>query len=300
MAGDRPAGGQPVLIEPEPRNIVGAIVKLREIPDAYLYTIRLVDPEVIKARQIVTANTDEYRGLEANRRTTQIAFALLYLGLTLIIVLSAIWTGIAVADRLVRPIRQLIGAADEVATGNLDVTVPVRASDGDVASLGDTFNKMLQELKSQRNEILQAKDLVDERRRFSEAVLAGVTAGVIGVDAYGHHHHRQPLGRDDAGDLRPDRRSAGTSRRCCRMSAGSSRSAAIPGRAVYREQVTFFRGRRRAHLQRPGHGRGDARARPTRSPTSSPSTTSPISCRRSAPRPGPTWRAASPTRSRTR
>ena len=198
-------------------------------PDAYLYTIRLVDPEVIKARQIVTANADEYRGLEGNRTTTQVAFALLYLGLTLIIVLSAIWTGIAVADRLVRPIRQLIGAADEVATGNLDVTVPVRASDGDVASLGDTFNKMLQELKSQRNEILQAKDLVDERRRFSEAVLAGVTAGVIGVDADGHDHHRQPLGRIDAGDQRRRARSAAISRRCCRMSAASSRSAAIPG-----------------------------------------------------------------------
>ncbi|RVD46737.1 HAMP domain-containing protein, partial [Mesorhizobium sp. M7A.F.Ca.ET.027.03.2.1] len=151
----------------------------------YLYTIRLVDPEVIKARQIVRSNTDEYRGLEDNRRTSQVAFALPYLSLTLIIILSAIWTGIAVADRLVRPIRQLIGAADEVATGNLDVAVPVRPSDGDVASLGDTFNKMLLELKSQRNEILSAKDLIDERRRFSEAVLAGVTAGVIGVDPYG-------------------------------------------------------------------------------------------------------------------
>lgn len=177
--------GQTVLIEPRTRNIVGAIVKLREIPDTYLFTIRLVDPEVIRARQIVRANTDEYRGLEANRRTTQVAFALLYLGLTLIVVLSAIWTGIAVADRLVRPIRQLISAADEVATGNLDVSVPVRASDGDVASLGDTFNKMLLQLKSQRNELLDAKDLVDERRRFSEAVLAGVTAGVIGVDPEG-------------------------------------------------------------------------------------------------------------------
>lgn len=177
--------GQTVLIEPRTRNIVGAIVKLREIPDIYLFTIRLVDPEVIRARQIVRANTDEYRGLEANRRTTQVAFALLYLGLTLIVVLSAIWTGIAVADRLVRPIRQLISAADEVATGNLDVSVPVRASDGDVASLGDTFNKMLLQLKSQRNELLDAKDLVDERRRFSEAVLAGVTAGVIGVDPEG-------------------------------------------------------------------------------------------------------------------
>jgi two-component system nitrogen regulation sensor histidine kinase NtrY len=232
--------GQPVLIEPNRRNLVGAIVKMREIPDAYLYTIRLVDPEVIKARQIVTANTDEYRGLEGNRRTTQFAFALLYLGLTLIIVLSAIWTGIAVADRLVRPIRQLIGAADEVATGNLDATVPVRASDGDVASLGDTFNKMLQELKSQRNEILQAKDLVDERRRFSEAVLAGVTAGVIGVDASGTI---TIVNRSTESMLAINGQTA----------LGRNLSAVLPhvgrvfeigrnsGRAVYREQVTFFR-----------------------------------------------------------
>ncbi|MEW9835626.1 sensor histidine kinase NtrY-like [Mesorhizobium marinum] len=237
---DRAKGGQPVLIEPRTSNIVGSIIKLRQIEDAYLYTIRLVDPEVIRARQIVTANTDEYRALEANRRTTQIAFGLLYLGLTLIIVLSAIWTGIAVADRLVRPIRQLISAADEVATGNLDVSVPVRPSDGDVASLGDTFNKMLLEVKSQRNEILHAKDLVDERRRFSEAVLAGVTAGVIGVDPYG--------------TITIVNRSAETMLALpADESVGKNLSALLPhvgkvfeigrrsGRAVYREQVTFYR-----------------------------------------------------------
>jgi len=179
------ADGKPVLIEPRIRNIVGSIVKLHEIPNAYLYTIRLVDPQVIRARQIVKANVADYRALGDNRRVTQIAFAILYLGLTLIVVLAAIWTGIAVADRLVRPIRQLIGAADEVSTGNLDVSVPVRASDGDVGSLGATFNTMLLQLKSQRNELLYAKDLIDERRRFSEAVLASVTAGVIGIDADG-------------------------------------------------------------------------------------------------------------------
>lgn len=235
------AGGQPVLIEPRTRNIVGAVVKLREIPDMFLYTIRLVDPEVIKARQIVRANTDEYRGLEANRRTTQIAFGLLYLGLTLVIILSAIWTGIAVADRLVRPIRQLIGAADEVATGNLDVSVPVRASDGDVASLGDTFNKMLLQLKSQRDEILHAKDVIDERRRFSEAVLAGVTAGIIGVDP--------------DGVITIVNRSAETMLGISEETAvGNRLSVVLPHigrvleigrdsrRPVYREQVTFYRG----------------------------------------------------------
>ena len=232
--------GLPVLIEPRVRNIVGAIVKLREIDDAYLYTIRLVDPEVIKARQIVRANTDEYRALEGNRFTTQVAFALVYLGVTLIVVLSAIWTGIAVADRLVRPIRQLIGAADEVATGNLDVSVPVRQSDGDVASLGDTFNKMIQELKTQRNELLSAKDQVDERRRFSEAVLSGVTAGVIGVD----HDGVISIVNRSAEQMLSIRSDAVTGRRLVDVLPHVGRvfeAGRASGRAVHREQVAFFR-----------------------------------------------------------
>ncbi|PSJ64361.1 sensor histidine kinase NtrY-like [Kumtagia ephedrae] len=234
------ADGKPVLIEPRTKNIVGAVVKLRDFEDTYLYTIRLVDPDVIRARQIVTANTDAYRGLEANRRTTQIAFALLYLGVTLVIVLAAIWTGIAVADRLVRPIRQLIGAADEVATGNLDVAVPVRASDGDVASLGDTFNKMLLQLKSQRNEILSAKDLADERRRFSEAVLEGVTAGIIGVDPSG----TITIVNRSAEMMLAISARAGVGQNLSKLLPHVGRVFEIgrgSGKPVYREQVTFSR-----------------------------------------------------------
>ena len=230
-----------MLIEPRIRNLVGAIVKLAEFEDTYLYTIRELDPEVIKARQIVRANTDEYRGLESNRLTTQVAFALIYLGVTLIIVLSAIWTGIAVADRLVRPIRQLIGAADEVATGNLDVAVPVRQSDGDVASLGDTFNKMILQLKSQRNELVSAKDLIDERRRFSEAVLSGVTAGVIGVD----HAGAISIVNRSAEKMLAIRSETAVSRNLSDVlpQVGAVYEAGRQsGRPAHREQVTFFRG----------------------------------------------------------
>jgi len=231
---------EPVLIEPRSRNIVGAIMKLREYPGIYLYTIKELDPDVLRARQLVRANTDEYSGLENNRLTTQLAFALVYLGLTLIIVLSAIWTGITVADRLVRPIRQLIGAADEVSTGNLDVSVPVNAGDGDVASLGDTFNKMILQLKTQRNQLISAKDVIDERRRFSEAVLSGVTAGVIGVDPSGRItivnrsaetmlaiSERDSMGKDIA-KLLPH---------IARVLENGRKS----GRPVHREQVTFYR-----------------------------------------------------------
>ena len=233
--------GLPVLIEPRVRNIVGAIVRLREIEGAYLYTIRTLDAEVIRARQIVRANTDEYRNLESNRLSTQVAFAIIYLGVTLIVVLSAIWTGIAVADRLVRPIRQLIGAADEVATGNLDVSVPVRPSDGDVASLGDTFNKMLLQLKSQRNELIRAKDVIDERRRFSEAVLEGVTAGVLGVDERG----RIAILNGSAESMLglPAKAAIGRSLAELLPQVGAVFEAGrLSGRPVHREQIAFLRG----------------------------------------------------------
>ena len=174
--------GGPVIIPPGSTNLVGAMIRLREIPNAMLYAIRAVDPEVLDAVRLMQQNRDEYQGLEANRAFLQLAFALLYFCLALILLLSAIWTAIAVANRLVRPIRLLINASDEVGSGNLDVRVPVRSSDGDVGHLADTFNSMLGQLKSQRDEILGAKDVIDERRRFTEAVLAGVSAGVLGVD----------------------------------------------------------------------------------------------------------------------
>ncbi|MBC8130019.1 MAG: PAS domain-containing sensor histidine kinase [Rhizobiaceae bacterium] len=178
--------GNLVFIPPGVTNLVGAIIKMRTLgDDLYLYTVRAVDPEVISALRLMEDRSEEYRSLQNNRIGTQIAFALLYLGITLIVLLSAIWTGIGVADRLVRPIRLLISAADEVSEGNLAVSVPVRASDGDVGSLSNTFNNMIRQLRTQRRELVDAKDVIDERRRFTEAVLSGVTVGVMGVGSDG-------------------------------------------------------------------------------------------------------------------
>jgi two-component system nitrogen regulation sensor histidine kinase NtrY len=111
----------------------------------------------------------------------QIAFGLMYTVIALIVLLSAVWIGLNFANRLVAPIRRLIGAANVVSTGNLHVQVPIRRTEGDLAQLGETFNKMTQELRTQRDDIVRARDVIDSRRRFTEAVLAGASAGVIGV-----------------------------------------------------------------------------------------------------------------------
>ncbi|MBB6487498.1 PAS domain-containing sensor histidine kinase [Rhizobium lusitanum] len=194
---DSSANGQPTLIPPGVTNLVGAVIKLDEIPGSFLYTVRAVDPRVMNAMRMVEDNTAEYKAMEEGRMSLQIAFAVLYIGFALIVLLAAIWTAIAIADRIVRPIRLLISAADNVASGNMNVLVPVRSADGDVGSLSRTFNKMISEIRTQRDEILEAKDEVDDRRRFIEAVLSGVTAAVIGVE----HDRRIAIVNISAEDL---------------------------------------------------------------------------------------------------
>jgi two-component system nitrogen regulation sensor histidine kinase NtrY len=162
---------------------VAAIIKLRNYGDTYLYIARLLDPRVLTQLRATQEGIAQFADLESRRLGIQIAFALIYTVIALCVLLSAVWIGLNFANYLVSPIRRLIGAAQIVSTGNLYVQVPTRRSEGDLAQLGETFNKMTQELRTQRDDIVRARDLIDSRRRFTEAVLAGASAGVIGVDA---------------------------------------------------------------------------------------------------------------------
>jgi two-component system nitrogen regulation sensor histidine kinase NtrY len=164
---------------------VAAVIKLRGYDDAYLYVSRPVDPRVADQLEATQASVAEYASLQERRLGVQVAFALMYTVIALIVLLSAVWIGLNFAKSLVAPIRRLIGAADQVSTGNLFVQVPVRPGEGDLAQLGETFNKMTQELRTQRDDLIRAHNLIDSRRRFTEAVLAGASAGVIGVDPDG-------------------------------------------------------------------------------------------------------------------
>jgi two-component system nitrogen regulation sensor histidine kinase NtrY len=176
---------QPIVYVPPSADYVAAIIPLPNFEDTYLFVARPIDPRVIQYLRQTEANLVEYRGLEQRRFGVQIAFALMYAVIAMILLLSSIWIGLNFANRLVAPIRRLITAADLVASGNLYVQVPVRQSEGDLASLGDSFNKMTAELRAQNADLVRARDQIDERRRFSEAVLSGVGAGVIGLNAAG-------------------------------------------------------------------------------------------------------------------
>ncbi|WP_368508033.1 PAS domain-containing protein [Bradyrhizobium lupini] len=189
-----------------------------------------------------------------------------------------------------------MNAAQTVSTGDLHVKVPVHQSEGDLAQLGETFNKMTEELRSQRDELVNASELIDSRRRFIEAVLSSASAGIIGVDTSGSvgilnrsaekligHSEAETLGHP-LSDVLPELEEMMKTARegTQRLVQGRSRSRATGRNAICRS----------ASAPRRPASRTTA--------TSSRSTTSPNWSRRNAPRPGATSRAASRMRSRIR
>jgi two-component system nitrogen regulation sensor histidine kinase NtrY len=162
-----------IAVLPE-ENYVAAVIRLRAFQDTFLYVARQLDPHVVAQLKQTEASVAEYAEIESRRLGIQVNFALIFAVI-----------GLNFANWLVTPIRRLMSAAHVVSTGDLHVQVPVFRSEGDLAQLGETFNKMTQELRTQRDELVSASDLIDSRRRFIEAVLSSASAGIIGVDASG-------------------------------------------------------------------------------------------------------------------
>src|SRR5438270_1740752 len=173
-----------IAVFPE-ANYVAAVIRLRAFDDTFLYVARLLDPRVISQLKQTEASVAEYAQIESRRLGIQVAFALMFAVIALTILMASVLIGLNFANWLVAPIRRLMSAANIVSTGDLHVQVPVHKSEGDLAQLGQTFNKMTQELRTQRDELVSASDLIDNRRRFIEAVLSSASAGIIGVDASG-------------------------------------------------------------------------------------------------------------------
>lgn len=173
-----------IAVLPE-SNYVAAVIRLRGFDDMYLFVARALDPHIVEQLKQTELSVAEYAQVESRRLGIQVALALMFAVIALTILMASVLLGLNFANGLVAPIRQLMNAASTVSTGNLNVQVPVHKSEGDLAQLGETFNKMTQELRTQRDELVNASDLIDSRRRFIEAVLSSASAGIVGVDASG-------------------------------------------------------------------------------------------------------------------
>ena len=161
---------------------VGALTHLDYGPDAYLYAARVFDPQFQQQIQRANGVLRDYQTLLNRSRINQLRFnAALLLGALVIVGLS-ILTALRLADRLVRPVGELVGAAGRIEEGDFSARVPVTQTEDEIQTLATAFNRMAGRLEEQTGALRSANTQLETRRAFMEAVLSSVTAGVIAVD----------------------------------------------------------------------------------------------------------------------
>lgn len=179
------ASGKIALIPLEDQERTRAMYKLNRFVNIYLLVERFVNPDILNHIDLIRNAVTEYQRLQKERGGLQISFILIFTVVSVLLLLAAMWTGLTVATQLTEPVVNLISAAERIRDGDLNATVEVPEADDELATLARAFNRMTAQIRGQQEGLMSANRQLDERRRFTETVLAGVSAGVIGLDRDG-------------------------------------------------------------------------------------------------------------------
>lgn len=182
---DRARGGDIVMMQDGGDDRVRALLRLDRYVDAYLMVSRMTDPAILEHLQKAEDASNQYAAFDAKRIEIQYGIMVMFGVIVLVLLLSAVLLGLNVANQLVRPVSALIQASDRVRGGDLTVRVAQTDRDNELGTLIRSFNRMTNQLQTQRRELIETNRQLDERRRFTEAVLAGVSAGILDTDPEG-------------------------------------------------------------------------------------------------------------------
>jgi len=174
----------PVEVTEDP-DVIRAVYPLSSYGQAWLYVVRPLAPGLVGRMRTSAESIQRYREAEESRARIQAAFALSYLETALLVLVGAVWLGMSAASAISAPIGRLVKAADQVAGGDLTARVESDGAPGEIAALSDAFNRMTSDLQAQQTALKAASEEAQDRSRFIETVLSGVSAGVIGLDRRG-------------------------------------------------------------------------------------------------------------------
>jgi two-component system nitrogen regulation sensor histidine kinase NtrY len=174
------AGGVRVVLRTPDR--VEGVIRLDPATPIFLYSAREVNAAAVASMAEARSAASEYQKTLERSRTMQFRFNAALFVVSLLIVAISIWIALTLADRMVRPVSQLVDAARRITAGDLSARVPGSRAQDEVSTLGNAFNRMTRRLEEQTGALRAANTQLDSRRAFIEAVLSGVTAGVISVD----------------------------------------------------------------------------------------------------------------------
>ncbi|MCE7886061.1 MAG: PAS domain-containing sensor histidine kinase [Alphaproteobacteria bacterium PRO2] len=178
----RAAEGEVVIMTGGNDDRVRALVKLNNFFGTYLYVGRMVDPKVLSHVTSTREASRDYEDLQARYSSLQVTVTMIFVVVGLVLLTLAMWFGLILARQLVTPISALISTADRVRAGDMSARVPEQDTLQEFDYLAQAFNRMTKQIQEQQNELIEANRQLDRRRRFTESVLTGVSAGVLGID----------------------------------------------------------------------------------------------------------------------
>lgn len=176
--------GEPVVVTASPERIE-AVTPIDPDTGIYLYTARSSDTLALSQWERAQSVVAAYDVLTQRARSLQLRFNFALFFVSLSLVGLAIWFALRFADRQVRPLTELVGAARKVGQGNYAMRVEGRTGPDEIGLLNRAFNRMASQIERQTTALVSANRHIEERRAFMEAVLESITAGIISVDQDG-------------------------------------------------------------------------------------------------------------------
>ena len=151
----------------------------------FLATGHAVDLRVVDYIKSIEFAGSFYSQIESALRRSQLILFVVCGAIAFLMLLAAVWLAILFATRLTEPIGGLMLAAERVRGGDLSARVEEGPPNDELGQLARSFNRMASQIEQQRGELVHANTELDTRRRLTDAVLAGVSAGILSVDGKG-------------------------------------------------------------------------------------------------------------------
>jgi two-component system nitrogen regulation sensor histidine kinase NtrY len=151
----------------------------------FLVTGHAVDLRVVDYIKSIEHAGQFYALIESRLEKGQLIMFVVCGAIAFLMLLAAVWLAVLFATRLTAPIGGLMSAAEQMRGGNLAVRVEEGPANDELGQLARSFNRMASQIEQQRRELIDANRELDTRRRLTDAVLAGVSAGVLSVDGSG-------------------------------------------------------------------------------------------------------------------
>jgi nitrogen fixation/metabolism regulation signal transduction histidine kinase len=173
---DPQAGGQ---------YLIRVAVPLSETRDSsdrrYVYAVYEVSQQLAKLSEAVQQTYSQYGDLALAREPLKDSFRLTLTLVLLLAMLAAIYGAIYSAQRLIRPVQDLIAGTRAVGKGDFATRLPLPSRD-ELGYLVHSFNDMTKRLRRAREEAWRSQEAVERERGRLAVILARLSTGVLAVD----------------------------------------------------------------------------------------------------------------------